>query len=235
MLSKIFFSKAYLGAAIIMLSVAAVSCNNNDTASSTDTAISTDTSTTIKVDHTAAGMDTSNKMPSAIATDTAATVGSSKMSDSKMGNTKMTDSKMPGKGMAKPNPAKKGMKGKTVITAPMKGTGAMEMDKAGVYNNVEFIPSFPGGNKGLQKYFDDNLKYPEEASNEGVDGTVKVSFVVDENGKLSSPQIIGDKLGYGLEDEALKVVKQMPAWTPGKLKGVNVKTRYTLPVKFQLY
>ncbi|MEP6712400.1 MAG: energy transducer TonB [Ferruginibacter sp.] len=232
MLRKNLFLRNYLGAAIIMLSVSAVSCHNNDTTSSTDTAISTDTSM-MKVDNT--GIDTSNKMPSAIATDTAATMGTSKMADSKMSDSKMSDPKMSGTGMAKPNPAKKGMKGKAVITAPMKGTGAMEMDNAGVYNNVEFIPSFPGGNKGLQKYFDDNLKYPEDASNDGVEGTVKVSFVVDENGKLSSPQVMGDKMGYGLEDEALRVVNKMPTWNPGKLKGKNVKTRYTLPINFQLY
>ena len=228
MLRKNFLSKKYLSAAAIMLSIVVVSCNNNDTTSSTDTSITTDTSR--KIDNTAAPMDTSNKMPSAIATDTAAGVGTSKMADSKM-----SDKKMKSGGMAKPNPAKKGMKGKAVITAPMKGTGSMEMDNTGVYNNVEYIPSYPGGNKGLQKYFDDNLKYPDDATNEGVDGTVKVSFVVDENGKLTSPEVVGDKLGYGLDEEALRVVRQMPTWTAGKLKGKNVKTRYILPVKFQLY
>lgn len=227
MLRKNFLSK-YFGATAIMLSVAVVSCHNNDTTSSTDTSITTDTSR--KVDNTAAPMDTSNKMPSAIATDTAAGMGTSKMADSKM-----SDKKMNSGGMAKPNPAKKGKKGKAVITAPMKGTGSMQMDKTGVYNNVEYIPSYPGGNKGLQKYFDDNLKYPDDATNEGVDGTVKVSFVVDENGKLTSPEVVGDKLGYGLDEEALRVIRQMPTWTAGKLNGKNVKTRYTLPVKFQLY
>ena len=229
MLHNNFFSKKYSRVAIIMLTVATVSCHNNDTTTSTDTAIYTDTSM-MKVDNTAMGMDTSNKMPSAIATDTAATIGTSTMSDSKM-----TGSKMSKAGMAKPNPAKKGMKGKATITAPVKGIGAMKMDNTGVYNNVEYIPSFPGGNKGLQKYFDNNLKYPEDATNDGVDGTVKISFIVDENGSLTSPQIMGDKLGYGLDEEALRVVKQMPTWNPGKLNGKNVKTRYTLPVKYQLY
>ena len=148
----------------------------------------------------------------------------------------MSDSRMPEtKGMAKPNPAKKGMKGKVMISPAPKSTAKMEMDKAGVYSNVEVIPSYPGGYKGLQKYFDNNLEYPAEASNEGVEGIVNVTFTVDENGKLSSAQTMGDKLGYGLDEEALRVVNKMPVWTPGKLKGQNVKTKYTLPVRFQLY
>ncbi len=109
------------------------------------------------------------------------------------------------------------------------------MDKSGVYDNVEYFPAYPGGSKGLQKYFDKNLVYPDEATNEGVEGTVYVTFVVDEKGKLSSPQVMGNKLGYGLEEEAIRVINKMPSWTPGKLKGQNVKSRYTLPITFQLY
>jgi len=140
-------------------------------------------------------------------------------------------------GMAKPNPAKKGMKGKVAISeAPApKSTAKMEADNTGVYSNVEIIPSFPGGYKGLQKFFDDNLEYPAEATNEGVEGTVNVTFVVDETGKLTSPKVSGEKLGYGLEAEALRVVNKMPTWNPGKLKGKNVKTSFTLPVRFVLY
>jgi TonB family protein len=137
-------------------------------------------------------------------------------------------------GTAKPNPAKKGLKGKAVITVPAKGTGAMEMDKEGIYSNVEYLPSFPGGAKGLQKFFDNNLQYPTAATDDGIEGTVNVSFIVDENGKLSSPQVQGQAPGFGLEAEALRVIQKMPSWTPGKLKGKNVKTRFTLPVRFQL-
>ena len=136
---------------------------------------------------------------------------------------------------AKPNPAKKGMKGKVVVNAPAKPTGTMEADNRGVYTNVEYVPMFPGGNKGLQSYFDKSIQYPEEASSEGVEGVVNVTFVVDENGKLSGLTTQGQKLGYGLEEEALRVVKAMPSWTPGRLKGNNVKTKYTLPVRFELY
>lgn len=223
-----FFSKKYLGSFILIGAISIVSCHNNDTTPVTDQSHYVDTTMSPMHDTSAAAhggqsmMDSSNQAPSSIATDTAKTIGTSTMKDG-MG------------GKAKPNPAKKGMKGKATVMAPAKGSGSMDMDNGGVYNNVEYIPSFPGGNKGLQKFFDDNLKYPEDASSEGVDGTVKVSFVVDENGKLSSPQVMGDKLGYGLDEEAVRVVKEMPTWNPGKLKGKNVKTRYTLPVSFQLY
>jgi periplasmic protein TonB len=136
----------------------------------------------------------------------------------------------------KPNPAKKGMKGKVAVqeAAPKTPEAKMEADAAGVYANVEIIPSFPGGYKGMQEFFDKNLQYPEEASREGVEGTVELSFIVDENGKLTSPKVVGMKQGYGLEEEALRVVNKMPVWNPGKLKGKNVKTLYTLPVRFVL-
>ncbi len=140
-------------------------------------------------------------------------------------------------GTAKPDAGKKGKKGKVAISESnmSKATGKMEADNNGVYGNVEVMPSFPGGFKGLQHFFDDNLQYPETASSEGVEGTVNISFVVDEKGKLTSPEIVGERQGYGLDEEALRVVKKMPAWNPGRLKGNNVKTKFTLPVKFVLY
>lgn len=199
----------------VMLSSVVVSCTNNDTTEDSTASTAMDTVTTMTV-----AADTSKMM------DTAA-----------MAATTNTTNPADKTGMAKPNPAKKGMKGKvTVVEAAVpKPTGKMEADNAGVYSNVEIIPSFPGGYKGLQKYFDDNLEYPVEATNDGVEGTVNISFVVDENGKLTSPKIIGDKVGYGLEEEALRVVNKMPVWNPGKLKGKNVKTSFTLPVRFVLF
>lgn len=223
-MSNTFFSRKSLSAGLVMLAFTTFSCHNNDTTSTTDQSHTYDTSMSMKSSGSdSSSMDTSNHGPSAVATDTSKGIGTSTMQHSGMG------------GKAMPNPAKKGMKGKATVMGALKGTGSMDMDNSGVYNNVEYIPSFPGGNKGLQKFFDNNLKYPEDATTEGVDGTVKIGFIVDENGKLTSPQVMGDKLGYGLDEEALRVVKEMPIWNPGKLKGKNVKTRYTLPVTFQLY
>ena len=135
-----------------------------------------------------------------------------------------------------PNPAKKGMKGKVVVsprTAPADKN--MAADNAGAYTNVDIYPAFPGGNDALQTYISNSLQYPEKALDEGVEGTVEVMFTVNEKGKPTDVHVMGDKIGYGLEEEAIKAVKQMPAWSPGKLKGKNVKTKYTLPVVFQLY
>ncbi len=215
----------FLATAILLAGLFGVGCKpQTDTASETTT--TTDTSKMMTVDSSAmmnTGTDTaarSNMMADSgamapSATDTAATK-----------NNKM-------KGMAKPNAAKKGKKGSSMITMP-KMTGEMKPDAGGIYGNVDYIPAFPGGNKGLQKFFDDNLIYPSDASDEGVEGTVKVSFTIDENGKIISPVVDGMNEGYGLDDEALRVVKKMPSWNPGKIKGKPVKTKFTLPVRFEL-
>jgi len=195
----------------VLLSAAVVSCHVDDTNDESTAAVVTDTSM--------------------VKTEPAAEQGKMETEQGKMTELQ------PAEGMAKPNPAKKGMKGKVAVeeTKTVKNIGKMEADETGVYSNVEVLPSFPGGYKGLQKYFDDNLEYPAEATNEGVEGTVNITFVVDENGKLTSPKVMGDKLGYGLETEALRVVNKMPVWNAGKLKGKNVKTNFTLPVRFVLY
>jgi TonB family protein len=202
---------------VLTASIGFMSCTNNDT---NDQSSTTETITTDMMTDTSSIVvaDTVTNMNTAVAADSSATFNASNRA-----------------GTAKPNPAKKGMKGKVVINAPAKSTGSMEADNTGVYSNVEYLPMFPGGNKGLQTYFDKNIRYPDDASTEGVEGVVKVSFVVDENGKLTGLATDGQKLGYGLEEEALRVIKAMPSWTPGRLKGNNVKTKYTLPVRFELY
>jgi len=193
--------------------MAMVGCDNNDT-SKTEDRMTTDTVTnTMMTDTTMNTMppDTANKMM----TDTGAGKSTS---------------------MARPNPAKKGMKGRVNITGMQKaGTGSMDADKEGIYGNAEVLPSYPGGERALADYFAKNLQYPEDASSEGVEGTVNISFVVDENGRAYSPMVVSPKLGYGLEEEAMRVFNKMPVWNPGKIKGKNVKTRYTLPLTFQLY
>ncbi len=143
---------------------------------------------------------------------------------------------MTGTGMAKPNTAKKGLKGKASVTMPAatKMKTDATPDASGAYTNVDYIPSFPGGNAGLQKYFDSNLEYPSTAVDQGVEGLVKIGFTIDESGKLMNPAVEGERQGYGLDDEALRVVKKMPSWNPGKINGKPVKTKFTLPVRFAL-
>ena len=107
-------------------------------------------------------------------------------------------------------------------------------DKDGYFSNVEVLPAFPGGQKALENFFDKNIQYPAEASDNGVEGIVRIVFSVDELGKVSSPNVVSQNIGYGIEKEAMRVFAKMPTWTAGKIKGKNVKTRYTLPVNFRL-
>jgi len=136
---------------------------------------------------------------------------------------------------AKPNAAKKGHKGSARVAIHTPNyTARIEADKKGVYNYAEVPPTFPGGEKQLDKFVADNIQYPQDAMDNGVEGTVYVNFAVDERGNVYSPQVKGGKLGYGLDEEAMNVIKKMPKWTPGSVKGKNVKTYYNLPITFTL-
>ncbi|MEO5891055.1 MAG: energy transducer TonB [Ferruginibacter sp.] len=140
------------------------------------------------------------------------------------------------KDTSKSNTGKTGKKGKvSILPADTKAnTSAMEMDKDGFYKNTEVLPAFPGGPKALERFFEDNIQYPETATENDAQGTVNLIFNVDENGKIYQPASMGNKIGYGIEEEAIRVFNKMPKWTPGKIKGKNVKTRFTLPIRFQL-
>ncbi len=182
-------------------------------------------------DNTGAGTDSSmmakDNTNAMAATDTNSVKMEGVATDSSSGS-KMT--------MAKPDPSKKGKKGKvSIITITPAGKGDMTPDKEGFYTTTEVSPGFPGGQKGLEKFFENNIQYPADASDNGVEGLVSINFAVDENGKIYLPKVTSEKVGYGLEQEALRVFNKMPKWTPGKIKGKNVKTRFTLPVRFQLY
>jgi protein TonB len=135
----------------------------------------------------------------------------------------------------KPNPALKGRKGK-VSTVMMKANKSTPMNKntEGYYSNVEVLPAYPGGQDALDKFITNNITYPADANENGIEAVVTVNFAVDETGKVSNPQIVGKKVGYGLEDEVIRAINKMPTWTPGVIKGQNVKTYYTLPVNFKL-
>ena len=92
-------------------------------------------------------------------------------------------------------------------------------DKSGkiVYNKVEVVPSYTGGDKAMSKYLKDNLKYPQTALDNGVEGTVYVEFVVAKNGKVREVVVadaVGEDVDQTLKDEAARVVASMPAWFP---------------------
>lgn len=102
-----------------------------------------------------------------------------------------------------------------------------------IYENVDEMPIPPGGMDGLIDYFVNNLKYPKKAKKENVQGVVMVTFLVDKEGNVTNPEILRG-IGIGCDEEALRAVKGMEAWTAGKVDGKRVVTRLQLPVKFAL-
>lgn len=104
-----------------------------------------------------------------------------------------------------------------------------------VYNRVEIKPQFKGGTDAMNRYFKDNLKYPQNAENLGWKGTVSVDFVVGEDGKVQYAEIAEDSdtdTEQVFKDEALRVVMAMPAWIPGNNHGKKISASYNLPIVF---
>jgi protein TonB len=103
-----------------------------------------------------------------------------------------------------------------------------------IFTIVEEMPQFPGGGEAaLIKYLQNNIKYPAMARENGIEGIVYVTFVVDKDGKVKDAKLLRGK-GAGLDEEALRVVRSMPDWKPGKQNGRNVAVQYNLPVNFKL-
>lgn len=96
---------------------------------------------------------------------------------------------------------------------------------------VEQDPQPPGGD--LQSYFVKNIKYPQKAINQDVEGKVFVTFVITSSGDVDDVKLLKG-IGYGCDEEALRVVKAMPKWTPGKNGGREVKVRMNIPIVFKL-
>lgn len=102
-----------------------------------------------------------------------------------------------------------------------------------VYDVVEVMPSFPGGQSALMQYLDNNIQYPVEALENGVQGRVIISFVVEDDGSISHVKV-AISADPALDREAMRVVKSMPKWIPGKQNGKCVRVRYSVPVVFRL-
>ena len=102
-----------------------------------------------------------------------------------------------------------------------------------VFDVVEEMPSFPGGNGALMSYLNSNVKYPVVAQENGVQGRVIISFVVERDGSISDVKV-ARSVDPSLDREAQRVVKSMPRWTPGKQNGQTVRVKYTVPVVFRL-
>jgi protein TonB len=113
-------------------------------------------------------------------------------------------------------------------------THKIVMDKSGVYEYAEVMPSYPGGTTAIENYVTNRINYPQLALDDGKEGRVLIAFTVDENRKVTDAHSVSKKLGDGLDEEAVRVVSGMPGWAPGTVKGKPVNARMTLPITFQI-
>ncbi len=102
-----------------------------------------------------------------------------------------------------------------------------------IFTIVEQNPEFPDGQAALFKWLGSNIKYPAVARENGIEGTVYVGFVVNTDGSIVDVSVKRG-IGGGCNEEAVRVVQQMPRWKPGKQQGRPVRVAYTLPIKFKL-
>lgn len=102
-----------------------------------------------------------------------------------------------------------------------------------IFTVVENEPEFPGGMEALYKYLAQNIKYPQLARENNITGKVYVTFVVEKDGSIANPKVLRD-IGGGCGAEAIRVVKAMPRWNPGKQRGKAVRVQFNLPVNFNL-
>ncbi len=102
-----------------------------------------------------------------------------------------------------------------------------------VFEVVEQMPQFPGGDAALMQYLSSHIKYPVVAEENGIQGRVVCTFVVERNGSISDVRVV-KSVDPSLDKEAVRVIKGMPTWIPGKQNGSAVRVKYTVPVTFRL-
>lgn len=102
-----------------------------------------------------------------------------------------------------------------------------------IFDVVEVAPNPPGGMEGWNKYLSENLKYPSDARNMGIEGTVYVVFVINTDGSITNPEILRG-IGGGCDEEALRVIQNSPNWDAGTQRARKVNVRMRLPIRFKL-
>ncbi len=119
----------------------------------------------------------------------------------------------------------------------MVNTNAMAQSKKiandKVLEKAEVMPQFPGGDQAMMKFVSENVQYPEEAKEKEISGRVLVGFIVEKDGSVNEVKIIRG-IGGGCDEEAVRVVKAMPKWKPGKQDGKTVRVSYTMPFFFKM-
>ena len=116
----------------------------------------------------------------------------------------------------------------TTVTAQNKKAAS---DK--VYEKVEVMPEFPGGDQAMMDFVAKNVQYPKEAMEKEISGRVLVGFIVEKDGSISETEVVKG-IGGGCDEEAVRVVKAMPKWKPGKQDGKPVRVHFILPLTFKL-
>ncbi|MEP7264110.1 MAG: energy transducer TonB [Bacteroidota bacterium] len=118
-------------------------------------------------------------------------------------------------------------------TEPLPEAVVEDPNANAVLTIVEEMPTFPGGEGELQTYLKKNIKYPPLARENGITGRVYVNFIVDREGKIKDAKILRG-IGGGCDEEALRVVRSMPSWKPGKQNGRSVNVSFNMPIFFNL-
>ena len=109
----------------------------------------------------------------------------------------------------------------------------VEEDDEEIFMVVENMPEFPGGDLGLMKYIQKNVKYPPIAKEYNITGKVYISFVVDKSGSVTNVKVVRG-VDKNLDAEAVRVIKSLPKYKPGKQRGKAVKVMFTVPINFTL-
>ena len=113
------------------------------------------------------------------------------------------------------------------------GRANMKPDENGVYQIVEEMPHYPGGETAMMEYVAQNIVYPQEARDKEISGRVFVGFVVEKDGSIGEVKLLRG-IGGGCDEEAVRVIKSMPKWEPGKMHGEPVRVSYQMPINFKM-
>ena len=119
-----------------------------------------------------------------------------------------------------------------LMTANAQKTVVSQTDPK-VFDTVEQMPEYPGGMQAMIEFLQTNMKYPEDAAKQKVEGRVMVQFVVETDGSVTDVHV-AKQVFPSLDAEAIRVVQAMPKWTPGKEKGRVVRVKYNLPIVFRM-
>jgi TonB family protein len=118
-------------------------------------------------------------------------------------------------------------------SSPKNTSDTPPLEKTPIYNTVDVMPVFPGGDTALMNFIGRNIKYPESAAKNKIQGKVVLKFIVRDNGEISMVSV-QTGVDPALDSEAVRVVKLLPAWTPGIKDGKNVNVWYAIPITFKL-